>query len=126
MGLAARGEWVAARHLQRRGYRIIGRNLRNRLGEIDLLAIAPDRRTVVIVEVKSRATASATHPVDELVPEARVNRSKQRKLVALAAQLARRSGLSQRPIRFDVVGVDLPDRKRPIVRHHVAAFESHI
>ncbi len=47
--VAARGERTAARHLTRRGYRILGRNLRNRFGEIDILAEDPDRRTVVVV-----------------------------------------------------------------------------
>ena len=127
MGLAGKGERFAAQHLKRRGYRIISRNLRSRLGEIDLLAEAPDGRTLVIVEVKSRAITPGSAPSDELPPEVRVNRFKQRKLVALAAHWTRRLGLTRRPIRFDVVGVDLSSASAaPIVRHHVGAFESHV
>ena len=114
-----RGERVAARHLKRAGYRILGRNVRLRQGEIDLLAEAPDRRTIVIVEVKSGAS-------DAVAPEHHVNAAKQRKLTALAAELARRRRFSARPMRFDVVAVVLPphDRKREVVRHHVGAFEA--
>ena len=51
--LGRRGERIAAARLRREGYRILARNVRNRFGEIDLVAEAPDRRTVVVVEVKA-------------------------------------------------------------------------
>lgn len=127
-GLQGReGEQAASRHLKRMGYRLIGRNLRSRLGEIDLLAEAPDQKTMVLVEVKS-ARVSRSQGV-RVAPEARVGRSKQRRLAALASQLARRYGFVGRPIRFDVIGVDLPGhagRGKAVVRHHVGAFESHV
>jgi len=119
--LARRGERFAADHLRRTGYRILAANLRNRFGEIDLVAEDPRDRSVVIVEVKTTAD-------DEPAPEEHVNRAKQRKLVALAAQLARRHKLEDRPIRFDVIGVVLPEHAESPARltHHIAAFESHI
>lgn len=117
--LGRRGEAVAARHLKRRGYRILGRNLRSRIGEVDLLAAAPDGRTIVVVEVK-------TGGAGQLPPELRVGQAKQRKLVALAVHLARRHRLHDRPIRFDVIGVDLPAKGDPVVRHHAGAFASHV
>lgn len=113
------GERAAARHLKAQGYRILARNLRTRLGEIDLLAEAPDRRTIVVVEVKA-GTGGAIRP------EVHVNATKRRKLVQLALQLARRHRLHDRPIRFDVIGVDLPRDAPPVIRHHVGAFESHL
>ncbi len=117
-----------------RGYRVLGRNIRTRFGEVDLLAEAPDRRTVVLVEIKSRLVDSPHTGSgyqrggggSPTVPEVRVGHAKQRRLVALAGQLARRYGLTQRPIRFDVVGVDLMAGAAPVVRHHVGAFESHL
>ncbi len=112
-----RGERLAARHLRRHGYRILGRNLRNRLGEVDLLAEASDG-TVVVVEVKAGRVGSPHRP------EVHVNAAKQRKLVAVAASLARRHGLSQRRFRFDVIAVDFAERGKPVVRHHVGAFQS--
>lgn len=52
--LGARGEREAERYLASRGYQVIGRNLRMHSGEIDLLCVAPDERTIVVVEVKTR------------------------------------------------------------------------
>ncbi len=115
----ARGERAAADFLKQNNYRVIARNLRNRFGEIDLVALAPDGNTVVIIEVK---TAEDPHAM----PELRVNLKKQRKLTALAAQTARRYKLQNKPIRFDVIAVNLPPDADPIVRHYRAAFESSV
>lgn len=120
-----RGERLAARFLRRQGYRILGRKLRTRMGEVDILAEAPDRRTVVVVEVKSSASRGAgMSGAQELQPEVHVDGRKRRRLAFLAAQLARRYGFTGRPIRFDVVGVEFQSGAKPVVRHHVAAFES--
>ncbi len=123
-----RGERAAAAHLRQAGYRLLGRNLRRRQGEIDLLAQAPDGRTIVVVEVKARLL-QGDEPAGGLVgmpPEVHVNAGKRRKLVALAVAELRRRRLHDRPVRFDVIGVDLPRRGRAVIRHHVAAFSSHI
>jgi len=135
--ISVRGERAAARFLCRERYRILGKNLRTRFGEVDILAEAPDGRTIVLVEVKAREVAveggairgadSGAHPgADATRPEMRVNATKQRRLVALAGQLARQCRMTDRPWRFDVIGVDCPKRGKPIIRHHPAAFESHV
>ena len=49
-----RGEWLAALALMLKGFRIIARRYRTKLGEIDLIARRGD--LVLIVEVKVRAT----------------------------------------------------------------------
>ena len=121
-----RGERVAARFLRRSGYRILGRNIRLVAGELDIVAEAPDRRTLVVVEVKSSEMTRVGPEAEQLRPEARVGAAKQRKLVSLASILVNRFRLSDRPVRFDVIGVDLPKRAKPVVRHHVGAFESHL
>jgi putative endonuclease len=119
MSLGQRGEQAAATHLRRAGYRILAANLRNRFGEIDLLAEHKPTRAIVIVEVKT--TRSEDPP-----PEVHVNHHKQRKLAALAAQLVKRYRLEDRPVRFDVVGIVWPDGEKHPSRltHHEAAFES--
>jgi len=122
---SVRGERAAARFLRKQRYRIVARNLRTRFGEIDLLAEAPDGRTMVVVEVKARDVADA-RAMQSPRPEARVNHTKQKRIVSLAGQIARQQGLTDRPWRFDVIGVDLPRRGQPEVRDHVAAFESHV
>ena len=77
--LGAKGESEAEKFLVARGYQVIGRNLRFRRGEIDLLCIAPDERTVVLVEVKSRAQSRGVYR-----PEAAITSRKRRTLHALA------------------------------------------
>ena len=86
--IGPRGEQAAAKYLKRSRYRILARNLRSRMDEIDILAEAPDRRTIVIVEVKARRVEQV--PVGGILPENHVNRDKQRKLAALASQLVQR------------------------------------
>lgn len=113
------GEDAAAAHLQRQGYRILARNVKNRTGELDVVAEAPDGRTIVFVEVKA-----GTAPGGVYRPELHVNAAKRRKLVALATQFARRHRFTDRPLRFDVIGVDLPPSGDPVIRHHLGAFES--
>jgi len=115
-----RGERHAEKHLKKRGYKTIARNLRNRIGEIDLLMLAPDRRTIVFVEVK---TAKAGRK-SAVPPEHRVGAQKQRKIAMLAANLIARRKLTGRPVRFDIVGVDLHHDREPDVRHYAGAFES--
>jgi putative endonuclease len=119
--VGAVAERRVASHLKRRGYRVLAQNVRNRFGEIDIVAEAPDGRTIAIVEVKASESA-----LDDPPPELRVNAFKQRKLVALACQLARRYDLTDRPIRFDVAGVLLEPGQEPVIRYHEAAFESHV
>src|SRR5260370_13693920 len=55
-----RGENLAARHLRRRGYRILVRNFRAAGAEIDLVAMV--RETLVFVEVKARQGTSMGEP----------------------------------------------------------------
>jgi putative endonuclease len=118
----ARGERIAARTLRRAGYRILGRNLRTRFGEIDLVAETGDGQTVVVVEVKT-----SVDPDDAWPPEQRVDPRKQKRLVALAAQLLRAKGWTGRPVRFDIVGVRLRrGRGKTEVLHWPGAFAAHV
>ena len=112
-----RGERAAARYLRRQGMRIIARQYRNRLGEIDLVAL--DDRQVVFVEVKTRHTHAAGRP------EEAVTTTKQRQLTRLAlGYLKRRGWLETRSARFDVVAVTWPqDQRVPEIVHYRNAFE---
>ena len=111
------GERAAEHHLKQHGYRVLARNLRNRFGELDLI-VRDNDGTIVVVEVKAGA-ANPAFPA-----ELHVNRAKQRKIVALTAQLARKHGLGAARFRFDVVAVEFRLNDPPVVRHHVGAFES--
>ena len=122
-GTGPRGERAAVRALRRAGYRVLARNASIPGGEIDLVALSPDRSTFVVVEVKTRQRAGA-RPSPR--PEARVGPQKQRRISRLAARLARRYRLTDRPLRFDVVGVDLAGERVDDVRHHPGAFTTRV
>ena len=110
-----RGENLAARHLQSRGYKIIARNFRCELGEVDI--VARDGRTLVFVEVKTRA-------YDDPAPEDQVNPAKMHQLTKAAKVFLSRYGTPQPPARFDVVAVLWPNGREPIIRHTPHAFEA--
>jgi len=114
--LGPRGERIAMKHLRAKGHRKVGANVRLPAGEIDLLTIAPDGRTVVVVEVKAKRIAGDERGAPP--PEASVHERKRAKLRLLAQQAARARGWTDRPLRIDVVAVDVPERGRPAVRHY--------
>jgi len=114
--LGRRGEKVAARYLRRLGYVIVARGQRDSIGELDLVAV--DRRTVVFVEVKTRASHDTGHPADA------VDEAKQRRLTRLALSYMQRHELLECRARFDVVAVTWgDDRSPPLVEHFAGAFE---
>lgn len=109
------GEAAAEAFLIRRGYRIIARNLRSSVGELDL--VAEDGPTLVFVEVKARRTGQfggALYAVHE---------RKQRKLIRLAAQFLARHHWSRRSCRFDVVLLQESGPGPARIEHICNAFE---
>lgn len=54
--LGALGERYAAAWLEAHGYRVLGRNWRTRYGELDVVALSPER-AIVFAEVKTRRSA---------------------------------------------------------------------
>jgi putative endonuclease len=115
--IGARGEKVAAQWLKAQGYRILERNYRMGKDEADLIALDPDGRTIVIVEVKSRVR-------DRIAPEFSINTAKQRHMARMGSKLQKLAAYRERPLRFDAVAVILPESGQPIVRHHPGAFGS--
>lgn len=110
--LGAWGEEAAARYLSRHGWQIVERNLRQRLGELDLIAIDGD--TLVFIEVKLRRRA------DFGSPALAVGWRKQRRICQLAlAYLGERVC----PFRFDVIAITAPVGQRPRIEHFPNAFD---
>src|SRR6188768_675887 len=89
--LGDEGERIAARHLKMVGYRILARQARSKLGEIDLIALDGD--TIVFVEVKSRRDQRDGSPAEA------VDRRKQAKLTQLALVWLKKRNLLGRPTR---------------------------
>lgn len=92
------GEDEAAAWLAERGYRILGRNVRNKAGEIDL--IADDDGTLCFLEIKARASRDYGYAIEAISP------AKQKRLLR-AAGLHLAFHPWPGPCRFDVLGMDL-------------------
>ncbi len=61
------GEDLAAKFLANQGYRIIYRNYRaKQYGEVDIIALSPDKKTLVFVEVKTRVGDQFGNPEDAI------------------------------------------------------------
>ena len=108
-----RGEELAARFLQKKKYRIIGRNIRLKTGEIDI--IAQDQGTLVFVEVKTRTSNAFGSPLDA------VDRRKMGQISRAAQEYILRHNIHDQAMRFDVIGITLTPQ--PSIDHIENAFE---
>ena len=100
------GEALAARHLKKNGYRIIEKNYRTKLGEIDI--IAKDKDTLVFVEVKSRRSWQFGNPKAAVTPR------KQRKISMVALHYLKSTHRTNVSARFDVAAVTITHDKPQI------------
>jgi putative endonuclease len=113
--LGKKGEDLACAELERRGYAILERRYRTRLGEIDI--IASDRQTRVFVEVKTRMG-------DEFGGgAAAITGWKQRRVARMAMDYLSRNNLHDCACRFDVVTVDF-DSGAPQITVYTNAFDA--
>jgi putative endonuclease len=111
------GENIACEHLEGRRYVILVRNFRCRSGEVDI--IARDGEVTVFVEVKERHGRSHGEGHEA------VTFGKRRRLIRAARIYAATHGLSERPLRFDVISIDWPaGGEAPVIRHDAGAFDS--
>ncbi|HEV7844721.1 MAG TPA: YraN family protein [Thermoleophilaceae bacterium] len=131
--LGARGEGLAARHLEARGFEVVERNFRTRYGELDV--IARDARFLVFCEVKTRIVRGAAGrgaPEDVLGPFAAIGPRKQRQVRAMAREWLSQASLDgpggprlspPRPpeIRFDAIGIGFDASGRLLSLEHLEA-----
>jgi putative endonuclease len=108
------GEWLAAEFLVDSGMRLIARNWRCALGEIDI--IAQDGDVTVFCEVKTRSGTTYGTPAEAVV------RAKQLRLRKLAAEWMKTSHRHIDGVRFDVVAVLSPRRGSIRLQHIKGAF----
>jgi len=90
------GENIAANFLRNKGYEILETNWQHGHKEIDIIAM--QKKTLVIVEVKSRSANFIVSPADA------VNRKKQKLLVEAADFYVNKLILNVE-VRFDIVSV---------------------
>jgi putative endonuclease len=109
------GESAAEEYLRHKGYRIVARNLRFQVGELDL--VAEDGQVLVFIEVKARRTDAYGGAVYA------VHQRKQEKVIQLAAQYLARHHIKDRLCRFDVVLLQGSNAGAPQIEHIQNAFE---
>lgn len=107
------GEDAAADHLRASGYRVLDRNYRCRLGELDIVAQLGD--VVVFCEVKTRSSGRWGIPAEA------VDHRKQARIRRLAAAWLAERGAPVRSLRFDVLSV-VPAHGGWSVEHFENAF----
>lgn len=101
--LGSSGEEIAADFLQAKGYRILFKNYKIKLGEIDI--IAKDKDTFVFVEVKTRHNEKFGLPAESVSP------NKQKQLSKVAVAFLKEKNLFDKKARFDVLSVILSRRE---------------
>jgi putative endonuclease len=90
------GEEAAANHFEKMGIKILERNFRTRMGEIDIIAL--DGQTVIFAEVKTWSK----YGIDSL--EQAINAKKQRKIIETSKYfLSLHREYRYMAIRFDVI-----------------------
>jgi putative endonuclease len=98
----ARAEDLCAELLERAGLRLLARNWRCRMGEIDL--IADDAGTLVFAEVRLRGSSSRGGAAESITA------AKQGRIIAAARAYLR--GRPEADCRFDVLLLDALERDR--------------
>lgn len=110
------GEDLAADFVINLGWSVLHRNWRCRYGELDLIVLAGE--TLVIVEVKTRATSMYDDPAEAVTP------SKVARMRRLAGIWLSEQDTWYPVVRFDIISVKLDrldpaDTARAGIRHHV-------
>lgn len=115
--LGQSGEAEAEQFLRAKGYVIVAKNYRSRLGEIDLVAL--HKHTVVFVEVRSLSGPEFGDPLATVTPR------KQRHIAQTALAYLSRYQLHDQAARFDVIGIQWHNgARRPARISHIQdAFE---
>ncbi len=111
--IGCKGEDLAANFLKGKGYKIVSRNYKTPIGEIDI--IAKDKDTLVFVEVKTRSNDSFGYPFEA------VDSRKRQKLKNIALLFLKKHK-TDCPVRFDVLSIHIraADKK---IEHIQDAFE---
>lgn len=117
-GLGARGEQLAARHLESEGYTILDTNWRCAAGELDI--IAQEGEILAFVEVRTRRGRRGPTPEQSITP------AKQAKLIELARTYLYENDLTETQWRIDFVAVEMDQRgvlqRIELIRHAVTGW----
>lgn len=97
LDIGRQGEEDAVGLLKKNRYKILVRNYRTKLGEIDI--IAQDKDTVCFIEVKTRGSDRFGLPLEA------ISKNKQNQIVKVALEFLNKHNLLAQKARFDIVSV---------------------
>ena len=109
------GEDLAASYLEKKGYQILERNFKIRVGEVDIVAV--DNDVVVFVEVKARSGVGFGIPAEAVTVR------KQQQISKAALAYINNHSLQDCDARFDVVSVLIKDNETPQIELIENAFD---
>lgn len=109
------GEDIACSYLKQNGYKIMDRNYKTDIGEIDI--VCTDTKTLIFVEVKARSTEDFGYPSEA------VTYHKRQKINQVSSQYIKQFRLFDVAVRFDVIEVYMAQRE---VNHIINAFDSYL
>jgi putative endonuclease len=114
--LGVEGEKRAEEFLKVKGYKIIAKNERFSVGEIDL--IVQVGKTIIFIEVKTRQSSEYCHPIEV------VDKKKRQKIKQMAMQYYRNNKYAAKgfAIRFDIITLIWPEGEQPKIEHFIDAF----
>ena len=113
--LGNRGELVVSHLLKEKGYEILDKNYRCKIGEIDVIARRNGR--LAFIEVKTRTSGRFG------MPQEAVDRKKQEKIFKRVQWYMKDKRLEGMLVAFDVVAVLWRDRQSPEIRLIQDAYE---
>lgn len=109
------GEEIAVKYLHKRGYTIRECDWRSGHRDIDIIAISPDQRFVVFIEVKTRTTDDVTAPEDAID-------SRKIKNLGYAANAYVKLNQIVLDLRFDIITIVGNNQSEPLIDHIEDAF----
>ena len=112
--LGKAGEVWAFQYLAKQGYKILERNFRCRLGEID--AVCEKKGRIVFVEIKTRSNVRFGYPEEAVHP------GKQRKIIQTAKWYLKEKHREKDPVSFAVLSLRSGGAAPPEVRFLENAF----
>lgn len=114
LAVGRKGEELAVKYLLNKGYEILARNYRCKIGELDV--VARHAQTLIFIEVRSSSSLAFGWPHES------VNNKKKAKL-RLVAQYYIQSNCINLPVRFDVIGISFStDGQLRKIEHVADAF----
>ena len=103
------GENIVCKYLEKNNYKIICKNYRTKIGEIDIIAQDITKK-IVFIEVKTRQNLNYGYPIEA------INKQKLMHIYRTATLYILLNNLEKENIRFDAVEVYIANKKAK-VRH---------